>query len=49
VSEFHVPTFIKFRRRGITQNKEHNLQNKAKVLNQDINALPEIGDLWVDK
>jgi hypothetical protein len=48
-SEFHVPTFIKFRRGGITQNKEYNIQNKAKVLNQDSNALPEIGELWVEK
>ena len=44
-----MPTFIKFRPRGITQNKEYNLQNKAKVLNHDSNALPEIRELWVDK
>jgi hypothetical protein len=48
-SEFHVPMFIKFRRQGITQNEEYNIQNMAKVLNQDSNALPEIGELWVGK
>jgi hypothetical protein len=26
--------YIKFRRRGITQNKAYNIQNKAKVWNQ---------------
>jgi hypothetical protein len=44
--EFYIPTFrnilsvperrhIKFRRRGITQKKENNIQNTAKVLNQE--------------
>jgi len=47
--EFHVPKFIKFRRQGITQNQEYNIQNTAKVLNQDSNALPETGELWIDK
>ena len=27
---------IKFRRRGITQNKAHNIQNMAKVWNQEL-------------
>jgi hypothetical protein len=48
-SEFHAPTFIKFKRREITQSKEYNLQNKAKVLNQGSNSLPDIGELWVEK
>ena len=29
---------IKFRRRGITQKKAHNIQNTAKVLDQEQNA-----------
>lgn len=48
-SECYVQMFIKFRRSGITQNKEYNFQNTANILSQDSNALSEIGELWVEK